>query len=46
MIEAVRILSIEAFEAEARINNIYEFSPYSKESTTLHPYKNQSLKAA
>jgi hypothetical protein len=25
----------------ARLNNIYEFSPYLKENTTLHRYKDQ-----
>jgi hypothetical protein len=29
-------LAPQTFEAEARPNNIYEFSPYRKENTTLH----------
>jgi hypothetical protein len=29
------------FEAEARLNNIQESSPYLKENTTLHHYKDQ-----
>jgi hypothetical protein len=33
------------FEAEARLNNIYEFSPYRKENTTLHHYKDQLVNA-
>jgi hypothetical protein len=30
---------------KARLNNIYEFSPYLKENTTLHHYKNQLVNA-
>jgi hypothetical protein len=33
------------FEAEARLNNTYEFSPYRKENTTLHHYKDQLVNA-
>jgi hypothetical protein len=33
------------FKAEARLNNIYEFSPYLKENTTLHHYKDQLVNA-
>jgi hypothetical protein len=29
------------FKAEARLNNIQEFSPYLKENTTLHHYKDR-----
>jgi hypothetical protein len=36
---------LELFEAEARQNNIYEFSPYRKENTTLHHYKDQLVNA-
>jgi hypothetical protein len=32
-----------ASEAEARLNNIYEFSPYREESTTLQRYKDQPV---
>jgi hypothetical protein len=31
------------FEAEARLNNIKEFSPHRKENTTLHHYKEQLM---
>jgi hypothetical protein len=31
------------FEAEARLNNIEEFSPYCKENTTLHHFKDQLI---
>jgi hypothetical protein len=34
-----------AFDAEARLNNIWEFSSYRKENTTLHRYKDQLLNA-
>jgi hypothetical protein len=30
---------------EDRLNNIYEFSPYLKENTTLHHYKDQLVNA-
>jgi hypothetical protein len=30
-----------SFEAEARLNNIYESSPYRKENTTFHRYEDQ-----
>jgi hypothetical protein len=33
------------FEAEARLNNIWEFSPYLKENTTLRHYKDQLVNA-
>jgi hypothetical protein len=33
------------FEAEARPNNSYDFSPYLKENTTLHHYKDQLVNA-
>jgi hypothetical protein len=33
------------FEAEAYLNNIYEFSPYLQENTTLHHYKDQFVNA-
>jgi hypothetical protein len=33
------------FESEARLNNIYEFSLYLKENTTLHHYKDQLVNA-
>jgi hypothetical protein len=33
------------FEAEARLNVIYEFSPYLKENTILHHYKDQLVNA-
>jgi hypothetical protein len=33
------------FEAEACLNVIYEFSPYLKENTTLHHYKDQLVNA-
>jgi hypothetical protein len=33
------------FEAEARLNNIQEFSPYRKENTTLHRYRDQLVNA-
>jgi hypothetical protein len=29
------------FKAEARLNNTEEFSPYVKENTILHHYKDQ-----
>jgi hypothetical protein len=32
------------FEAETCLNNIQEFSPYHKENTTLHHYKDQLVK--
>jgi hypothetical protein len=32
-------------EAEARLNNMKEFSPYLKENITLHYYKNQLVNA-
>jgi hypothetical protein len=35
----------ESSEAEARLNNIKEFSPYRKENTTLHHYKDQLVNA-
>jgi hypothetical protein len=35
----------QPFKAEARLNNIYEFSPYRKENTTLHHYKDQLVNA-
>jgi hypothetical protein len=36
---------IELYETEARLNNIYDFSPYRKENTTLHHYKDQLVNA-
>jgi hypothetical protein len=33
--------SIPPFEAEGRLNNISEITPYLKENTTLHYYKVQ-----
>jgi hypothetical protein len=33
------------FEDEACLNVIYEFSPYLKENTTLHHYKDQLVNA-
>jgi hypothetical protein len=35
----------QLFEAEAHVNNICEFSPYRKENTTLHHYKDQLINA-
>jgi hypothetical protein len=35
----------QPFEGEARLNNIYESSPYRKENTTLHHYKDQLVNA-
>jgi hypothetical protein len=32
-------------EAETRLNNIQEFSPYRKENTTLHRYRDQPVNA-
>jgi hypothetical protein len=32
------------FEAEVRLNDIKEFSPYRKENTTLHHYKVKFVK--
>jgi hypothetical protein len=34
-----------AFEAEARLNNIEESSPYLKENTAVHHYKDQLVNA-
>jgi hypothetical protein len=34
-----------AFETEARQNITHKFSPYLKESTTLHHYKDQLVNA-
>jgi hypothetical protein len=36
---------IQLFEAEARLNIFYQFSPYRKENTTLHHYKDQLVNA-
>jgi hypothetical protein len=33
------------FEAEADLNNIQKLSPYRKENTTLHHYKDQLVNA-
>jgi hypothetical protein len=33
------------FETECRLNIIWEFSPYLKENTTLHHYKDQLVNA-
>jgi hypothetical protein len=33
------------FEAEARLNDIYEFSPYLKENTTFHHNKDHLVNA-
>jgi hypothetical protein len=41
----VKLLVIQPSEAEAPLSNIENFSPYGKENTTLHPYKNQSVNA-
>jgi hypothetical protein len=43
--DTVVLSSVKSFEAEARLNNIYEFSPYLKENTTLHHYKDQLVNA-
>jgi hypothetical protein len=40
-----RAILINPFEAEARLNNIWELSPYLKENTTLHHYKDQLVNA-
>jgi hypothetical protein len=32
-------------EAEAFLNNIYESSPFVKENTTLHDYRDEPVKA-
>jgi hypothetical protein len=46
---SVSIVSIDVqfkpFEAEARLNNIYEFRPYRKENTALHRYTDQLVNA-
>jgi hypothetical protein len=39
------ITSCFHFEAEARLDDIYEFSPYLKENATLHRYKDQLVNA-
>jgi hypothetical protein len=33
------------FEAETHANNVEEFSPYRKENTTLHHYKDRFVNA-
>jgi hypothetical protein len=38
-------VSFNPFEPEARVNSIHELSPYLKENTTLHHYKDQLVKA-
>jgi hypothetical protein len=35
----------DPFEAEARLNNIYGYSPYYEENTALQYYKNQLVTA-
>jgi hypothetical protein len=39
------IIFNQPFEAEVRLNAISEFSPYLKENTTLHRYKDQLVNA-
>jgi hypothetical protein len=41
-IKAIAYINVHyPFETEALLNNIYEFSPYLKENTTLHHYNDQ-----
>jgi hypothetical protein len=42
---AIEFIRTKPFEAEARPNNIQESSPYLKENTTLHHYKDQLVNA-
>jgi hypothetical protein len=41
----VERLHISRKKSEAHLNNISEFSPYRKENTTLHHYKDQLVNA-
>jgi hypothetical protein len=37
--------NVNPFEADARLGSTYGFSPYLKENTTLHLYKDQLVNA-
>jgi hypothetical protein len=43
--EVMNVECSTPFKAEARLNIIEEFSPYLKENTTLHHYKDQLVNA-
>jgi hypothetical protein len=40
-----RRFAVSTFEAEAYVNVVQKFSPYRKENTTLHHYKDQLVNA-
>jgi hypothetical protein len=43
--ECLGIKYVYRFEADARLNNIYESSSYLKENTKLHHYTDQMVNA-
>jgi hypothetical protein len=44
-LQSIEIRVRSSLSVEARLNNIFEFSPYLNENTTLHHYNDQLVHA-